>query len=198
MLGSLGVLRLVTGLLLSSLLLGCNPDSTEIHTEVEGEGLWIVDPDTGLCALAGVDDATAEPMELFDNFDACQEAQPDEDVDCSETPVWILASDGVSCLELPSDCDVPEGVEFFLDPDHCAMVPLGTGCDAGCPDGTVCDQIGCGDDAQTRCVPLPGSCDEMMEAVDMTVCGCDGVTYASECRRLLAGVGLDQYGACEP
>ena len=44
------------------------------------------------------------------------------------------------------------------------------------------------------CVPAPTEC----PAGGSPVCGCDGVTYASDCARLVAGVTKVQDGACSP
>ncbi len=74
---------------------------------------------------------------------------------------------------------------------HCGETP-----DDVCPEGTFCEG-------------LPGHCDTTPEGVCLSqpedcpryglpVCGCDGVTYDSDCERRAAGVRLHTLGPCEP
>jgi len=67
----------------------------------------------------------------------------------------------------------------------------------GCPDGFVCDRTDafCGQpDLGGVCVPAGENCSD-----DGTqVCGCDGVTYASDCARLAIGVAKQHAGDCDP
>ncbi len=48
-------------------------------------------------------------------------------------------------------------------------------------------------DATGVCTPKPASCTD----VDELVCGCDGVTYASECVASAAGTSVARAGACD-
>jgi hypothetical protein len=67
----------------------------------------------------------------------------------------------------------------------------GLGCDAT----TVCDLLQCGPDASGTCVaPAKSPCGKTIPAAQQ--CGCDGVTYANACQRLLVGVGKDHDGPC--
>lgn len=65
-----------------------------------------------------------------------------------------------------------------------------------CPDGELCDlpaencQVA---DLQGVCVERPEICPEVFDPV----CGCDGVTYANDCFRLMAGAQKDHDGECE-
>ena len=64
-----------------------------------------------------------------------------------------------------------------------------------CGEGEVCaPQEGDCDDADVlgECVSREGAC----VAIYDPVCGCDGVTYGNDCRRLRAGVQKDHDGAC--
>jgi hypothetical protein len=57
----------------------------------------------------------------------------------------------------------------------------------------VCDVSSCADDAAGTCVAPPSSCPIVYEPA----CGCDGATYANDCRRLVAGAALDHFGPCD-
>jgi hypothetical protein len=82
--------------------------------------------------------------------------------------------------------------------DHEGACGSGTMCGgiAGfrCPDGEVCDVRNCWPDAGGTCVPRPADCPDDCAPV----CGCDDVSYANDCKRLLAGAAYDAEGACEP
>jgi hypothetical protein len=78
--------------------------------------------------------------------------------------------------------------------------PAGMACggpdDVACASGFVCDRTDplCTEHAAGSCVAVPDGC------VDdgHPVCGCDGVTYTSNCDRLRAGVAASRVGACDP
>lgn len=64
-----------------------------------------------------------------------------------------------------------------------------------CPDGMACDRT----DALCTlaapagmCVPVPTTCE-----AGSAVCGCDGLTYASDCERVKAGTVKAHPGACD-
>ncbi len=65
-----------------------------------------------------------------------------------------------------------------------------------CGEGEACDLppgLCNGGDLPGNCVILPEKCPEVFEPV----CGCDGVTYANDCQRLLAGVQKEHEGECD-
>jgi hypothetical protein len=86
----------------------------------------------------------------------------------------------------PGEPPVCEGPLYCGGPDAVA-----------CPDGFVCDRTDalCGQpDVGGACVAAGEECvDEGAQ-----VCGCDGVTYASDCARLAAGVTKQHAGECNP
>ena len=73
--------------------------------------------------------------------------------------------------------------------------------DKACKDNTQCsDSEMCekekGDCATTsmgHCVAKPAGC----AGGAMPICGCDGVTYASDCARKMAGTSLKRAGECK-
>jgi hypothetical protein len=69
----------------------------------------------------------------------------------------------------------------------CGPIPGGT-----CGPGLVCDIKGCLLGATGVCVTKPVTCPYLWAPV----CGCDGLTYANDCLRLMAGTALDHTGPC--
>ncbi len=64
-----------------------------------------------------------------------------------------------------------------------------------CPKGKMCDYLICGADILGVCVDPPKQpCPKTTPAAQ--VCGCDGKTYANDCLRKVAKVGLKHKGAC--
>jgi hypothetical protein len=67
-----------------------------------------------------------------------------------------------------------------------------------CGDDKFCyfvDAATCGDVAAGLCKPQPMGCEN---APPSEVCGCDGVTYPSECVAERAGASVAEAGACDP
>jgi len=65
-----------------------------------------------------------------------------------------------------------------------------------CETGEFCDLpagLCNGADLTGECKPVPQGCPEIFDPV----CGCNGVTYANDCERQVAGVQLDHTGACD-
>ncbi|MCA9513941.1 MAG: hypothetical protein KC635_03265, partial [Myxococcales bacterium] len=83
---------------------------------------------------------------------------------------------------------------------HVGACEIGCGGFLGipCPDGMICDLPAglCGGaDLMGVCVDKPRAC---LLPYIAPVCGCDGVTYANDCFRLMAGAQADHDGRCEP
>lgn len=159
-------------------------------SECTDVGVWARDPVTGACSYYGSSCYSPEGWPYFFTRDAC------EGPICSSSSVWIYDSLSGECVEVETDCDVAPGVEFFTAFEDCSEAASRCGGVAGdCPEGMFCDIAGCG--VQTgECVPLPDDCMVMAETTAPQVCGCDGVTYYSDCERLIAGVALAYLGQC--
>ncbi len=64
-----------------------------------------------------------------------------------------------------------------------------------CPKGKLCDYLMCGADILGVCVEPPKQpCPKSTPAAQ--VCGCDGKTYANDCLRKVAKMGLKHIGSC--
>lgn len=74
---------------------------------------------------------------------------------------------------------------------------VGSGCtsDDDCASDLFCDRDVCGDEARGVCTVKPTFCPFFVKML-APVCGCDGVTYKTDCFRLQAGVSLAHDGAC--
>jgi hypothetical protein len=128
------------------------------------------------------------------------------DCDCRRFPDDAVVSAGEICPLCPSPlcgtfrrCEEGVCVEHcgVLPPDPCPPPPVCGGI-AGipCPEGQLCElPAGMCDaaDLQGVCVPVGDAC----PSVWAPVCGCDGVTYASDCERQRHGVQRRREGACE-
>lgn len=154
-------------------------------------GVWARDPESGACGYYASTCYVPAGWEYFLSRDAC--AGPP----CSEEPVTAIDPVTGECVVYDSDCDVPAGVEFFSGEGVCPPTVGGVcgGDDGDCPEGEACDVQGCEAGAAGQCVLLPAGC-AASESREDAVCGCDGMTYASDCERLLAGAALASRSAC--
>jgi hypothetical protein len=110
---------------------------------------------------------------------------------CPAVWVPVCGCDGVT---YPNDCD---RLRWDAAWSHDGMCGTGDTCGGAtgfvCPDPTVCDVRSCGDGATGTCVILAETCPDAYDPM----CGCDGVTYATDCARLEAGADLDHAGPCD-
>lgn len=96
----------------------------------------------------------------------------------------------------PNACEARAAHVSVEHPGECVRVCGGI---AGlpCAAGEVCE-ISAG---QCRSADLPGVCVDRPEVCSQIydpVCGCDGMTYSSDCHRLMAGAQKDHNGECAP
>lgn len=99
--------------------------------------------------------------------------------DCARLNAGVVKQHAGACDTEPSACD-------FLHPD--------------CPSGMFCDLPAgdCGEGGAGTCRPMRADeCNLCSAYVDGPLCGCDFVTYTTECDRLAAGVPLWFRGACQ-
>jgi hypothetical protein len=134
------------------------------------------------CFAAAVRDAGASLLRDL-HPDACRLVEEAELGDV--LPVDMCAADANRCSGQPEPVD-PLGPLYCGGPD-----------DLSCPEGFACDRqdpLCTMDNVAGLCVPIDGDCVD-----DGTpVCGCDGVTYDSECELLHAGVTAQHDGPCDP
>lgn len=116
---------------------------------------------------------------------------------CSESAGdALVTADTTTQSDTAADtADVAPDIATDAHPGDTHIIP---GCDkgaptpSGCPSTMFCDQKGCDDRATGICMPTPTDCPRD----GAEVCGCDGVTYASDCQRQVAGSALAHDGAC--
>lgn len=124
----------------------------------------------------------------------CRRTVGDAVVGVEPATCRLLANAGYGAV-LPSDACTPPPPP----PPPPASGPLYCGGPDAvtCPTGMVCDRTDalCSATAPVgRCMPAETTCDDD----GMPVCGCDGVTYGSECARRVAGMVKMRDGACDP
>lgn len=99
-------------------------------------------------------------------------------------PDGSVAGESAQCLRQPSNA-----CAWMMS----ACAPLECDTNAACGDG-FCDRssVACNGMIRGICVVRPSSC----EGTASPVCGCDGVTYESECEAARMGVSVAEPGAC--
>lgn len=155
----------------------------------EPPGVWAREPLSGLCQYFADTCHVPQGWDYFYSNQACRGPS------CS-TEVWARDSVTGECRAFESDCEVPLGVEFFTDFEDCQLALNQCSAERECAEGFICDVQSCNVDAAGLCVPLPADCVDTVESAGSARCGCDGVTYESDCQRILAGVALAHAGLC--
>jgi hypothetical protein len=165
------------------------------------------------CAEIGVA-GVLEHLGFRASMGDCEADSLDAFAGCLAANLRAAAADTVAAVE-PEACLMVEeaGMAGVMPVDVCAAGgvdsgPAGSGEPAGplfcggaaqvaCPDGYTCDRTDAlctQSDVAGMCVPTPeGACVD----AGNPVCGCDGVTYPSNCDRLLAGAVRGHDGACD-
>ena len=140
----------------------------------------------GLCGPDRICDVPAGRCDGEDLQGICLD-RPDA---CPEIFRPVCGCDGETYA---NDC---ERLRAGVQKDHDGECPpADCGSHRDCPGGVcefaagTCDE----DDRRGRCLPRPAACPLIFEPV----CGCDGVTYDNDCRRIAAGAAKDHDGACE-
>jgi hypothetical protein len=116
---------------------------------------------------------------------------------CADDGMPVCGCDGQTYA---SDCDrVRAGVVKSRD-GACDPAPAACGnSNGGCSAGMFCEYVegDCGEGQPGVCRPMRAEpCDLCLAYVDGPVCGCNFVTYASDCERQAAGVAKIWDGPC--
>jgi hypothetical protein len=172
----------------------CSPD--------DGGGEPPPEPSAPL-ACGGEDDLTCPDGFVCDRTDAlCTQPAPSGRCvpmdGCVADSVPVCGCDGQTHA---SDCDRLAAGATKRHDGSCAPPPqVCTFSNPSCPSGTFCDfpSGDCGEGGQGEWRPLRADdCNLCSAFVEGPVCGCDFVTYASECDRLAAGVSEWFRGSCQ-
>lgn len=114
---------------------------------------------------------------------------------CLEPPVPVCGCDGKT---YPNKClAILAGVNLSANGECPPVIGKVCGGKMGlpCAPNEICDPDGCGADMTGTCKPAAvNPCPKTMPAAQQ--CGCDGVTYANECERLLNKVAKASDGPC--
>jgi|GEM_PF-1449059 len=128
---------------------------------------------------------------------------PDVAGQCAPAPASCAAATpvcGCDGTTYTSDCArLAAGVTKMHDGACDPATPVACASNADCPGGFFCQFASgdCGESGHGTCAPMRSApCDLCAAFVDGPVCGCDFVTYATECDRQAAGVSQYFLGSC--
>ena len=106
-------------------------------------------------------------------------------------PLYLKPVCGCDGETYGNECEMA-AAGVSLDHDGPCTVPCIIGGDP-CPDGMACDPLpGCLKSLAGECKAMPKTCPRLWAPV----CGCDGKTYANDCKRQQAGVSAAYDGVC--